>query len=437
MVQNSPVSNMMLRKLWKCNKCGSIVMTRIGLGLEKEFEFIFDCPKCNHEIRGVLLVEDGEDIPLKPKDTWKMDGVTETEVKDYVKCFTFHPDFPSQVSNDVCFPFIHAGSRAGDKFELMALRQTWWHAISYKKIGELKMIYKNYKLKNDTYFKQGIMEFSQISTPQEAKSVLHKILPTDIPLNYTNEKLSALYRALDVVIFPIVICDDYFKWYNFYNSYIYNISKDQSVEFDQFIKYTYNTGYLGDIQEKSFNYIFRFLNARKDFSSVIFDWDPEKPDADFPINCAVSGNIRYEEVKSLYVDGFELISDGLSLILSIINIKNRNDYNSFNSHPTRNIGKPFAKNFKDFNKQPNSPKYDLLNEDVDFSKWIVPLIDSNLRNSIGHNDVQFDYLTGNLTYKKDNAMKTITYGDFLFCCLRQVVIIHRINNLAKMLYYVV
>lgn len=421
---------MMITKYWSCNRCGSIIKTRIGVGMEKEFEFTFDCPKCNQEINGLFLIEDNG---VEPKDIWKMDGVTLSKEEKFEFSFTYHPDFPSQVTNDISFPFIDATARVGDNFEWMALRQTWWHTISYKKIEDLKMIYKNYRSKNNTYFEKGINEFSQGVSPQERKIILESLLPSNIPLKTEKDKLNALYRALDVVLYPIVFSNNFIRWYELINAHLYDLYKYDPQLFDKYVEYVYSNHFLNTLQEKSFDYFIRFLNMRKDFSAVIFDWNPENPEALFTQTSTITGNMRFDDVKSLYVDGFELISDGLLIIFGFINLKYRKDFNSFAKHPTINSNKPYAKDLKHFDRQNNSPKFDLLEEDPNFSQWINPLIDPALRNAIGHNDIQFNKKTGIITYKEKDVIHTISYGEFLFKCLKQVLLIHRINLIVKLL----
>ncbi|WP_048197846.1 hypothetical protein [Methanocella arvoryzae] len=431
---------MMIGKFWRCNSCGAIIKTKIGVGYQKETNYKFECERCHQEITLRFIIKEYTDKLGRTnyKDIWIPDGISKSKSNKFDFCFTSHPDFPTRTSDVYSFPFIDALNNRDETDILQRqLRQVFWHELSMKKAKNLKMIYRNYSLGDFENFKKGIIAFQKGSTEFDSK-ILSALLPGELPLNNNMDKLSALSRVLDACFFPIVVSKNHFELYHYFESYIADLNQTEYQNYNEFVDFLVNNNYLTDIQNKCFEYIFNFLDLSEDFSPVIFEWDPENPDATFPSDANINNNISFDKIKSFSVDGFELLSKSLVIIIGLINIKHRHNYDSINYDPRERNKKPFKGGLIEFNAIANAPKFKLLSEENKFDKWINPVIDSKLRNDIGHFGYTIDSNKGYITYytnKEKTKSNTITYGEYLFRCIRLLVRVYQVNILVKMIMY--
>jgi hypothetical protein len=411
-----------IRRSWQCNNCGTISVVRIGIGINKnEYNFSYECKKCNNEIKAHLICN-------QEKDRWlvyDINGAADINKvimdipEDYI--FTYDPDFTNRRTGNFNFPFIDAASKLdANEFHTRVKRRQVWYDLSIKRSNNLKTIYKNYNLNNE-FFEKGIREFIY-----------------DIPLENEMDKVRALYQVLELFMSPIVSSKKHIEFVEFINSYLMEIRSNDEQKLKDFLNFLESGKYLKTIQDKSFKCTFDFIDLNDVLSQVIFEWDPENPKIIFPSDSVVVGNVQFDRIKSFYVDGYELISKSLNIIIGLINIKYRHNYDSFAKHPRINITKPFATDMKDFIIKNNAPKFDLLSEEGKLTECIIPPINPKLRNAIGHNNIELNPKTGLITYyEDDNRLKshTITYGEFLFMCIGLMVRVHEINLLIRGLYY--
>ena len=360
-----------------------------------------------------------------------------TDNKNHDFIITIHPDFPNRRSSDHSFPFLDATRGRMEEIQARSERLQWWHNISVKKSKDLKMIYKNYRLGEWKNVKIGLKAFQKGSTPNESK-FLKSILPEGLPLKKESDKLQTLYRALDICLFPIFFSDNHVDLVKFLQSYLNGLKKSDGKKYIEFLEYLDDSGYLKELQDKAFNLTFNFFELKDDLSPIIFEWDPEHPNAEFPSDSKITSNIDFDKIKSFYVDGFETLSYSLFMVLGLINLKNRNSYDTFayDPNPRNKTRTPILFSLNKFTTIPNAPKFNLLSEDAEFEKWIKTAIDSKLRNGIGHYGIKFDTTSGDITYYLDlNKSKsvTISYGEYLFRCMKQLVRVYQVNTLVEML----
>lgn len=123
----------------------------------------------------------------------------------------------------------------------------------------------------------------------------------------------------------------------------------------------------------------------------------------------------FEDVKTFYLDSYELLADLSVVIKALDNIKYRGNYDVF----------PGVLNFEKLTKLSNASKVNALDKN-EFFAHIFNLDDSanKLRNAIGHNDYEYNGLTQIIKYCPDKTRPNIIYEASLFsvakACIEQM-----------------
>ena len=406
---------MIIREYAKCDSCNTVTILRLGIGTQDEQNFEYICENCNQEITGKLSLNQKEAKVV----SLNLYGATLVDETDSRYIVTIHPDFPN-ISNqeDTFSPFISAAERHQSDFTNRLIQMAIWKKIIDNDAKNLKRIYKNYRQMKWEFFIKDVREY----------------IPRDWPLERQIDKNRALYQILELCLMPIATSQNHVELIDNLTEFLLERKK---IQFLDLINYLEKNKILEDIQDRAFKFTFQFFTLSKEMSSVIVEWDPQKPEARFPPDLVVPEKQSFDRIKSFYIDGYELVADSLTIILGLINLKHRGNFNSFAEHPKINKGKPFAKNLSDFMQKMNAGKLDLLFEEEKFEYWINSAMDPIIRNAIGHNDFIFDEKSEIIRYPMDKNKSqfcTIAYGDFLFTCIRILVQVHQINHLIKMLY---
>ena len=106
--------------------------------------------------------------------------------------------------------------------------------------------------------------------------------------------------------------------------------------------------------------------------------------------------ISFEDIKTIYVDMYELIVEMYILPVALNNIFYRSNYDSMKKKSKINT-------LNQFTKLPKAKRLDLLNETEVFGVLVATSLDKNLRNSIAHKFYKVDGFNQYIQYKKDNT----------------------------------
>lgn len=193
-------------------------------------------------------------------------------------------------------------------------------------------------------------------------------------------------------------------------------------------------GYLKESQCDSLDLLPRVLAAYNEFRPIIIDWNPEDPDSELPKDLTIDGRDGFNEMKSLYVDCYEVICRALTIVVGLINLGQRSHHDSF---PLQQSGKPFSHKLADFHKGNHAPKFPLLAEEPLFHDWLSKTLDSKIRNAIGHNRINLDTKTNQVVYaldKEGQQETSISYPDFLRRTIAACLRAHQVGHLVKIVY---
>lgn len=412
---------MIVRIHIKCNHCESVIMLRIGVGSKNREPFQLACDNCSQQINATLVTDQAKGNIIDIELT----GAIQTDEQDYSQLFTYHPHFVTPdigTPEERLSPFIAAFTRYENEDDLFKRTQRLvsFEQLSDEYISELGRLIRNYKDKDWGNFTNG----------------LEKHIPKGLPLNNQIDYDIAIFYLTEDSLSPIIHSENNIDIMNFIGDYISSIQAASSETFSLLLTELDSANYLSEILNESLELLANFHKISAEFRSVIIEWNPDDPNQTFPSSTHVTGKVGFDDIKSLYVDGYELICRSITIIISLINLDIRGNSSIFPHHPTNNPNRPFASGISSFHQKPNAPKKDILFENPQFHTLISESLDSKLRNAIGHNTIKYDPKNGNITYPIDRTgtIQTISYGQFLFSILRLVTRSHQVRFMILVLF---
>ncbi len=103
----------------------------------------------------------------------------------------------------------------------------------------------------------------------------------------------------------------------------------------------------------------------------------------------------FEDVKQFYLDTYEVVTEVATLVAAYNNVRHRGDYTAM--LPVRKD----VKTLDDFESKTKASRLEYFSRGEDFDRFISPIPDNKLRNTIGHNSYRFDGARQLLIYNPD------------------------------------
>jgi hypothetical protein len=284
-------------------------------------------------------------------------------------------------------------------------------------IADLERILKNYHTENWDQFRKGISEY----LPN---------LPVEKPIDMNR----ALYQLLELAMMGLVTSDTHMEFITNVHELLVHVGEQHPQALRVFIDACVAGTALRQTQFDLCSLVPRFLKRQDELRQAIVEWDPDHPLAPFPHGLRVNTTARYHELKGLYVDTYEALARSLTFVTGLSNLNARGDHDAYPSHPTLKRYAPAS--MADFRDKDHAPKPGLLSTDPVFGPWIDGALDSKLRNAIGHNTLELDQRTEQMTYptnRQRTNFATISYGEFHMRLLRVSCRAHQSNHVIKML----
>ncbi len=410
---------MIVRYYLKCDHCSKVTAFRIGVGHRNDEPFRFECKSCSQEIRGVFHV-DQKTVEIKGLD---VEGASNIDTEEHDHVVTYHPAYPNAPSpfgEDNASPHLAAFARYGKGLIDRASRAKNLEQWLPEAKRDLQRIIRNYKEEDWGSFAKGVREY----------------IPKDWPLEKRIDKNRALYQVIEYVMMPIASSQSHVDLISSFTEYLGKLRASNRTALLAFIDALEAKGYLKQGQHEILDLFPKLLGSYNEFRPIVIDWNPEEPDSEFPKDLTIDGRSGFNEIKSLYVDGYEVICRALTLVVGLINLTHRSHHDSFALQPN---GKPFSNKFTEFHKGNHAPKFPLIAEEPMFHGWLSKTLDSKIRNAIGHNRINLDARTNQVVYaldKEGQQETSIPYTDFLRRTIAVCLRAHQIGHLVKIVYVV-
>lgn len=387
----------------KCDVCGSILDLKWQVGFLPKSNFIVSCGKCKSTIKGTLYTNN-VDISLN------YDIVNAKEIKADFMC-----DFIVPISGELITekmrkgteqfkptPFMNLVSLIGpNNFAIYQKRfLTGINIIENQKnmYDRLNELYFN---KNFNYLKQELKQKLNIKMKKEdLKEIIEQKYKNDIRflISFTNIK----------------------KYLNHREKIFKNINKIKGankIEYEKLLKFLSSD--IDKFEKKLNETLNIFLNHYNSFIPILLLEYVDKNKIEEVINEYAITTVNFEEVRSLYLRIYENIIQVVEIIVGLNNIMYRGDYKELDNTIIPN--KSTIDQYKELSKG-NKIKYTLTNE---IFNSILPQFDKDIRNAIGHEDIEYDIFEQKMTYK-DGESYLIEYVYNIWKCYEPCLLLYEI-----------
>lgn len=103
--------------------------------------------------------------------------------------------------------------------------------------------------------------------------------------------------------------------------------------------------------------------------------------------------MSFEDLKSFYIDSFEVICKMLEVIWILNNLIHRSETDVFKKEYPKGVC-----NIKEYNKLVNAKKINYIDKNEKFSYFVTEVLDNKLRNAIGHKSYKVNNITQIIKY---------------------------------------
>lgn len=387
----------------KCDVCGSILDLKWQVGFLPKSNFIVSCGNCKSTIKGTLYVNN-VDISLN------YNIVNAKEVKADLMC-----DFIVPISGELITekmrkgieqfklnPFMNLIELIGfDNFSTYQKRfLTGTNIIENQKniYDRLNELYFNKKF---NYLKQELKQKLNIKMKKEdLKEIIEQKYKNDIKFLtlFTNRK----------------------KYLNNKEKIFKSIKRTKGankIEYEKLLRFFSN-----DIDkfEKKLNATLNiFLNNYNSFIPVLLLEYIDIKQIEEILNRYAITTVDFEDIRSLYLRIYENIMQVVDLIVGLNNIIYRGDYKKIDDTIIQK--KNTIEQYREMSKG-NKIKYTITNE---IFNSVLPKFDKDIRNAIGHEDIEYDIFEQKLVYK-DGESYLIEYVYNIWKCYEPCLLLYEI-----------
>lgn len=378
----------------KCAVCGKRTRIRLEIGYLKQHPIVVTCWNCGTSLTGeVNIDQDKIDVKVSFENAEIVEKGSEEEY--VMEC---SGEFPTlklhKDTNPVDLtPFIRYVTRLKSrkkliefKNDIFTLNKTIKNWPKYKRIFDLSE--KNTSEKNKKYL------------VQELKKNIPKIVD---PCKTKLEVLRAIHM-IEIISFIDTLRKDIISNLSVSES-VCSLNLKQLIDLIMYLEL--HDGYsLKNMQssiykiEDEFVGVYQYLIPAYAISFC-------KKDS-FDYETVGSATSDFELVKSFYLDAYETLGNLLILPISLDNIKYRNNFKVCDSQVMHRD--QFS--LDDFLKLGKGNRYHFSKSNEMYTSYLKCDVSSKLRNAIGHNDVQYDKVSQQITYipdSKQRANKKSTY----------------------------
>lgn len=433
---------MWIRYHIKCHNCEKITNLRLELSSTTKIEAKFKCPneECTTDLKGILYIDYPKFKNYKPSIITKIKGYKDKSYnfKMFQKNFQESLDF--KVERGIQF---FGGFNEGDYFVEYAnglcvatpnstghnrttpfLRQNPKTIMEGRAFDQLRNLYGN-ELWQDLI---DLIVAFQNSNNNAIRLIAEKMKPKclgidDIKFTFEEpiDHIHAFFNLLNHFLFPWIEM-------NSHNDFVLLIFKElfsklYNLEVQNMcIEYT-TPHFLKKFNHECGEILIRFIQRRDLFRNIYQGLD---------ISESIISNPNFEEIKTLYTDGFEFLGRYSMITLKLMNLIERGSISNMTTNKL---------SIEDFEFISHGNRMDIINKSS--TKEILEIFDdrfdSKLRNGINHFKTKMNSQTQIISYcpstNKPNEEYTISYHDFLSKTLNIVESVMRLNQIIKFFHF--
>lgn len=408
-----------------CKVCNEDTDCRLGYSNRVLQPLSFACPHCASLMRITM------DTSNPPRTCFQFEGCKPSEdqsrmfMDDKNPFVDLHLDFPVRFGKYVMgqTPYLMASQEltitsespeeAHSKMEFHNHRLSQLNHF-HDRADEIKTIIRLYSGKNKQLFKKRVGDFLQQDLGPSVK-------PQDVN--------AALYQFLTFVFLPFV---QFGEVSSLVDEFTELTMKLAGKSLDEFVRTVVDSGFLGTLQKDCLKLYPEIYGAELPLRPALY-LDLFKPYERAKTAARISTK-DFQSYKDLYKDIIEVLGRQLVLVAGINNIIHRKDSNAFAT-----ISGGALSSLEKFSVKTISDKFKYLDDcwyNIDRE-----IVDTEVRNSIAHNNVNYDEVTQIIEYFPNGGGiqpspgQRIYFLDFMRMLLVAFREMNNLHHLVKCLFY--
>lgn len=394
----------------KCDICDSVLDLKWQVGYLPKSKIIVSCGKCKSTIKGTLYT-DNENIKIK----YDIENAKEIPPTEDFKC-----DFIVPISGELITEKMKLGYRqyeATPFMHLVTLVGIENFSLYQKRFLDGIDIIENQKNTcdriNELYFNK---QFAFL------KKYLKDNLNVKVKHGNFNEILTEKYKREISFFSSFLNFERYNKKREMISKYLKKIQGANKIQYQKLIEYFSND--IDKFEKRLFDVINIFINTYESFIPVILlEYVNKNLIEEISSKYAIT-TVYFEDIRSMYLRIYENIMEVSSLLIGLDNIMYRNNYQKIDASIIS--GKTNIEQYIKMSKG-NKVKYTVTDE---IFNSIIPVFDKDIRNAIGHEDIEYDIFNQKLKYN-DGECYLIEYVYNIWKCYESCLLIYEIILDAK------
>lgn len=403
-----------LRKVLKCDVCGSKTLVRIQLGWLDSHPVRFNCGNCGILISGTLLLNQLQGTAfIEFENANEVDNEESTEFYIEASGELLTEKLQSyQYEKTLFAPFFTSG------IDMMEENFGIFKRSTLLFLNKIKNNWPQYRRVNELWHRRNYTYL----VSELKKYIPNKKFPLENELHF----LMAVHQ-MNIQFLSSVLDNEFFsKNSNFIMKEVVSLFDRSPKEFDGLIDYFSES--LHRYEEKIFDCIDLFVE-KFSFMIPVFGLSFYQDKSFTNSNKGIT-TVTFNDLKRLYIDVYEVITEMLELLIAFNNLKHRGDFKIMKTKRKDVV------TLEDYIKKNKGAKAEFLDGCETFDCLIYPNLNVKLRNAIGHYTYKVDGINQIITYfpsgnEKIENPPTMTLVDFVQCCWN---IFQSLINFAELVY---
>lgn len=358
----------------RCRVCGSVTRIRLQVGFLEQHPIVICCGKCGVSLSGNVRI--GQKVSSLKFSFTNADVVDGSSPADYVvECSgEFPTSKPSPELKDRFYPpspFIRNCALMGDRLDDFS--------------NTIRLL--NHARSKWTDF-QRILDLFRKGNRQYLCQQIWKVLPKDrYPCRSELEILRAVHM-IEAGVFLAALRPDMLGDPPF-SAAVLKLEREQLSGLVAFLDKT--DGYsLSELQAAIYKLYGEFIDVYPALIPAIAVQYYEKAAPDY--SELGSSTSTFDTIKQFSLDAYETLGNLLAIPVALDNIKYRGDYTLCRTEEGRQVS------LEGFLRLKKGQRYRLCNSHEAYERKLWIVLNTKLRNAIGHNDVDYDVFSQKITY---------------------------------------
>lgn len=396
---------MLIRFVLVCEACDDRFMARIEVLPSPSTRFAFPCPTCKYPVRG------------------RYSGHSPTETNFQWDNCEIRPDDPAQTTVHSQLPIVTVGTgvpllRSATKLSQLGggsnytfgtlIGKNVWAYNYHERLHRLSKAWIRYDSLLHFYLVKDWTRFEYLCTELEIG-----VGEWDSPMGDNTRHIFA-FRPAQVLLTPLLPGDHgRLMFEDFYGAVQIIV---QNSKFISWANACAESGALEHTHRQLFDALQSFVKNWSSWSSGIIARATEAEQLPLLARLHLARD-EFSILRDLYVLIYERCCHALPVVMAVLNTQARGEPDTFGPVPKNIINsnsraKP-PTSIRAYEKLPNAIKMEWFDEWPAWSHYLPSILNRNVRNAIGHGDVEHDIFTGRVTSGKVD----MSYVEFSACVM--------------------